>query len=251
MKYELRRLKDETDIGKVVDYCGINTYPRGSAIFIHCPNPNHADEHATNAYFKDGWNSIYCSACGCSTGGVDLLMNQLGLSFKEATNTLWEINGCPDWYKTEESKTKHLYLTKEELDLADIHLPGRIFLAKNAEDDKPEKHYRMAKKWEVDPFDLTDPFTFTPHNCYIRGYVDYAVKEDFLSEEEFASLVYRKVREREEFFGKALKEKLIAVLDVENETGADATEWYEHFAKEYVNQLGTLACIKEKINNFL
>ena len=43
MSNNFARLKDEADIGEVVDYLGLHVTPKGSARFILCPNPAHDD----------------------------------------------------------------------------------------------------------------------------------------------------------------------------------------------------------------
>ena len=71
---DISRLKEEADIAMVVAYLGIPTYKRGSATFLLCPNPEHDDHKPTNCYYKDGWNNVYCRACGCSTNAINLIM---------------------------------------------------------------------------------------------------------------------------------------------------------------------------------
>ena len=50
------RLKEEADIETVISYLQIPVTKKGCNYFIPCPNPDHADKHATNCYFK----KIYC-----------------------------------------------------------------------------------------------------------------------------------------------------------------------------------------------
>ena len=60
-KNNYARLKQEADIETVVNYLGIPVRRKGTSCFLLCPLPQHADRHATNCYFKPGWNNLYCN----------------------------------------------------------------------------------------------------------------------------------------------------------------------------------------------
>ena len=98
MSNNFSRLKDEADIGEVVDYLGLHVTPKGSARFILCPNPAHDDTHPDNCYFKAGWNNVYCTVCHKAIQAIDLISYVAGASYGTAADTLWEIEGRPDWY---------------------------------------------------------------------------------------------------------------------------------------------------------
>lgn len=106
MKNDYARLKEEADIETVVEYLGLETHRKGSAFFITCPLPGHRDEHPTNCYFKSGWNNVYCNVCGESINAIDLIMLTKDVSYGEAVDELWRLEGCPDWYYAEYSKSK-------------------------------------------------------------------------------------------------------------------------------------------------
>ena len=98
MSNNFARLKDEADIGEVVDYLGLHVTPMGSARFILCPNPAHDDTHPDNCYFKAGWNNVYCTVCHKAIQAIDLISYVTGVSYGTAADTLCEIEGRPDWY---------------------------------------------------------------------------------------------------------------------------------------------------------
>ena len=97
-KNEYARLKEEADIARVVQYLGIEVSKKGSAYFIHCPLPEHNDQHATNCYFREGWNNVYCTVCCKAVNAIDLIILETGMDYGEAADLLWELEGRPDWY---------------------------------------------------------------------------------------------------------------------------------------------------------
>lgn len=127
MSNDYRRLKEEADIRTVVDYCGIEKGKRiGSAQFVKCPNPDHEDEHPTNAYYRDGWNTIYCTTCNRNFGPIDIIMWTMHLSYGEAADLLWELEGRPDWYyekKTPDAQ-KRFSISYGEMELLGIKIPS-------------------------------------------------------------------------------------------------------------------------------
>lgn len=126
---DISRLKEEADIAMVVAYLGIPTYKRGSATFLLCPNPEHDDHKPTNCYYKDGWNNVYCRACGCSTNAINLIMQETGKDFSDAADLLWELEGRPEWYKQEKKKKNPVpdfRISREEAEQIGIHFPGRL-----------------------------------------------------------------------------------------------------------------------------
>lgn len=96
---KLRRLKD-VPISSIVSYLGMETKAAGSTIFVHCPSPEHNDKKPS-AYFKTGDRSIWCNVCHQQFGAIDTIIGVRGGSVEEAINTLWEIQGCPDWFRSE------------------------------------------------------------------------------------------------------------------------------------------------------
>lgn len=126
-KNDYRRLKEEADIRSVVDYCGIEKGRRiGSAQFVKCPNPNHEDSHPTNAYYRDGWNTIYCTTCNKNMGPIDIIMWTMGMSYGEAADALWELEGEPDWYYADRNadSKKVFTVSLSELELLQIKIAG-------------------------------------------------------------------------------------------------------------------------------
>lgn len=190
MANNFRRLKEEADIGAVVDYCGLEVVKRGSANFILCPQPDHKDTKNTNCYFKAGWNNVYCTACHKATNAIDLLMYSLGLTYGEAAEKLWEIEGCPDWYKDSNWKNKssqiekkvEFHLTRDEAYLLGINFPGRVQIPVG---------YTFKKK--------QDKYTYESDDVY-GGYTvykpEFLVWNDFMTEPEFIALVINKANEK-------------------------------------------------------
>lgn len=96
---------------------------KGDAYFMNCPNPAHEDKHAS-CYTKDGWNNIICTSCGYYTQAIDLISMEKNVSFSEACDILWELEGSPSWYKSsfrkKGKKNEQAALSGEELELLDL-----------------------------------------------------------------------------------------------------------------------------------
>lgn len=148
-KNDYNRLKEEADIERVVEYLGIPVTVRGSAKFVLCPLPDHHDTHASNCYFKSGWNNLYCQACGRAIQAIDLIMYTQNCSYGEAADTLWEIEGRPGWYYTEQKQGRQRFdLSAKEAELLHLHIPGRIPVPVAFQKDVLEK--AEASKTEAD-----------------------------------------------------------------------------------------------------
>ena len=130
-KNNYRKLKEEADIRAVIDYCGIQRGKRvGSANFVQCPNPNHDDKHPTNAYYREGWNTIFCATCNKNMSPIDIIMWTRGLSYGDAADALWELEGRPDWYyadRTQENEEK-FSISISELEFLGIRIPSTVYL---------------------------------------------------------------------------------------------------------------------------
>ena len=107
MKNDFDRLKREANIDQVVHslsgYGPGDVIPSGSIIKVRCPF--HQDEHPS-AYYKLGWNNIYCPVCKKAVQAIDLIMAVDSLSYGQAADMLFELEGQPDWYKVEYTPTK-------------------------------------------------------------------------------------------------------------------------------------------------
>lgn len=203
-KNNYARLKNEADISNVIGALGIPVTKKGSAYFIPCPNPAHNDQHATNCYFKEGWNNVYCRACLKSMMGIDLIMHTLGYGYGEAADYLWELEGKPDWYYAETSgKGKQRMirevfdLTREESEFIGIHYPGRVLLPVNQRDTK----YILPKGRTYDPKEIDSYLECTTHHYSWQ---------DFMSEEEYIDLVIAKAKEKYALYSD-IKEFLIKI----------------------------------------
>lgn len=184
-KNDYRRLKDEADIAAVIAYLNIPVKKMGYNYFIPCPHPDHADQHPTNCYFRDGWNNVFCTACGKSMKALDIIMRTLGCSYGEAADILWEIEGCPEWYyaKREKKKKNSFSITREEAAIIGIHYPGHLLSPCNISTDKEE----LSPKHEYD-------------NSYIQGYLECKVHRftyrDFMTDKQYTCIVKNKALEQ-------------------------------------------------------
>lgn len=130
-KNDFRRLKENADIRAVIEYCGIRRGRRvGTANFVQCPNPKHDDKHPTNAYYRDGWNTIYCTTCHKNMNPIDIIMWTRGISYGEAADALWELEGRPDWYYADRTQEKEevFSISLSELEFLGIKIPSTIYL---------------------------------------------------------------------------------------------------------------------------
>lgn len=178
------RLREEANIAMVVDHLQIPVTRRGSNFFILCPLPEHNDTRPTNCYFKDGWNKLYCWACGKSINAINLIMLTKGCSYGEAADTLWNIEGCPDWYyANRNSKKKTFSLAKEQAELIGLQLTGRILFPKKYTDVKEE--LRKGEEYITKDID-----------GYLKCTSAYVHYQDFLSEPDFIELCIKKCKEK-------------------------------------------------------
>lgn len=210
-KNDYRRLKDEADIASVIAYLNIPVKKMGCNYFIPCPHPDHADQHPTNCYFRDGWNNVFCTVCGKATRALDIIMWTLGCRYGEAADILWEIEGCPDWYyeKREKHKKKHFAITREEADLIGIHYPGHLLSPCNISSEKEN----LDQKHEYD-------------NSYIQGYLKCEVHRftyrDFMTEKQYICIVKNKALEQIRTFAE-IERFLMEILSAEIKKGDQTT----------------------------
>lgn len=185
MSNNYQRLKDEANIALVIQHLQIPVTKKGAAYFIPCPNPNHLDEHATNCYYKDGWNNVYCCACGISIQAIDLIMNTLGCSYGEAADYLWEIEGRPDWYYEgkDQREKERFSLTREEAELLGLHLSGKAICPKSIDSIKE----KLSSSEEYYQKEVDD---------YLKCSVYRLRWNDFMSEKQFFQLVHNKCCEK-------------------------------------------------------
>ena len=186
-KNNYARLKQEADIEAVVNYLGIAVRRKGNSCFVLCPLPNHTDRHATNCYFKSGWNNLYCTACGAAINAIDLIIYTLGVGYGQAADILWELEGRPDWYYTSYSsktkKKKELFqITKEEASVIGLHFPGYILTPLQFSEEKPAHGHEVVLQSDVDGYMLCK--------------VNRLTWQDFMTEEEYRDLVKQKAIEK-------------------------------------------------------
>ena len=188
-KNNYARLKEEADIHMVVDALGIPYKKQGSCYFMSCPDPNHNDTHPS-AYFKDGWNKVFCNACCVATTAINLIQITKHCDFGEAADFLWELEGRPDWYyaknwknKNKQHQKREFSLTKEERDLIGIHHPSNILLEKGVYDEKPQ----ISNK---------ETFVQKDLSAYVVAERAFCYKEDFCSQQQYIAIVNNIVLEK-------------------------------------------------------
>ena len=194
MPNDIRRLKDEADIEKVISYLGIPVNKKGSAYFVLCPRKEHDDTHATNCYFKKGWNHVFCSVCGRATYAVDIIANVLGTDYGRSCDLLWELSGRPSWYYDTGDTYKDSYsITREDARLIGLHLPARISIPVGQSDIKK----RVPKRHLVPQVpDTEEGAGFT----YLICRNEYCHWSDLLTEKEMAELVINKAKDKRMVF---------------------------------------------------
>ena len=185
MGNDFRRLKKEADISRVVEFCGIQTGRKiGNAQFVICPNPQHDDHHPTNAYYRDGWNTIYCTTCGKNMGAIDVIMWTTGMNYGEAADALWELEGEPDWYyesrQKKEEREKRFFISQSELATLGLKAPGVINMPVGFSDYKQRNGNICQPTWDG-------------YLLVKQERVDWT---DFISPEDMAKLVLRQARIR-------------------------------------------------------
>lgn len=193
--YDIEKLKENADIMNVLDDLGIEYKLYGNNYFLHCPNPDHIDNHPTNCYFKRDWNDVYCTVCGRSYSAIDCILFERNCSFLQGAKYLWELEGCPeDAVQVNESnynektnyKQKRLFLTNKECRLLDIILPKKVMTPVEYGDDMVYLSKDMPKGYRVN---AKDP-----------GYL-YEKREsinisDFMDVYEFRAFVGNKVKDK-------------------------------------------------------
>lgn len=188
-KNNISRLKEEADIAAVVDYCGLRRgRSMGNTHFVECPNPEHDDRNPTNAYYRDGWNTVFCTTCCRNMGAIDILMWLRGVPFGEAADILWELEGRPDWYYAKRGNNN----------------PAPPFSASQGElkflgiKSQPTIYHPVRES----KFREADEKTFAPGFRYVRTPEGYRLVKaehvgmcDFLSPESLKGLVVSRCRE--------------------------------------------------------
>ena len=181
-------LVDNADIGYVASSIGIEIIKRGSAYFCLCPIPSHHDEHATNCFFKDGDNYMYCLVCHKTIDAIDLIRYTKNVSFYEAVRELWELSGCPDYVKINgrDNAKKHLTLDYKTLRFLGITLPAYIPVPVAVDDYN--RNVGRGKNEEK--------FSYMNALDYVRCKREKVTWMDFISEESLAQMMISRAKEQ-------------------------------------------------------
>ena len=188
----VNEMVDRTDIGYVANALGIPLTKRGSTYFCLCPLPDHQDTHATNCFFREGDNYLYCMVCRKNIDAIDLIRYTKKISFMEAVKELWELSGCPDYVKLQGKKTKKasLPLDGPTLRFLGITLPAYIPVPVGIDTYNRNALPENRRKKEKVMYMKT------------LGYVRCERKKvrwiDFISEESLAYLLLTKAKEQAE-----------------------------------------------------
>lgn len=181
MESQMKRLKDEADIGAVVRALGIPTERKGASYFIRCPSPKHKDD-TPSAYFKEGWNNIYCNSCCRAFKALDLIMFVTGMDVKAAADYLWELEGRPGWFVASKEERERFSLTPGEARHIGLRPSGEAACLVSA---SPVKEPLGAGE------------SYDPHR--INGYVKFRRERlswrDFMTGQEYVRLVAEKAAE--------------------------------------------------------
>lgn len=156
-------LKESVEIVEVISALGIKTTRKGDCYFLPCPNPYHTDTHATNCYFKKGWKNVLCLACGTSIKAIDLVINILHCSYKEAVDFLEQLEGGNARSFAVKGKKK-MRLPKE------VHFPLR---------QTQKKEYVQSEICEG--YD----YTYSNENHYLLEKKERLSVSDFFTDEEW------------------------------------------------------------------
>lgn len=186
MESQIKRLKEEADIKMVVEALGIPVEKKGANYFLRCPSPEHSDSNPS-AYFKEGWNNIYCNSCGRSFKAVDVIMFASGLDVKAAANYLWELEGCPDWFMAAQEEYRRFSLSPREARVIGVKQSGEAACCISYSDVKS-------------PLGLNEHYAPDEIDGYLKVKNARISWTDFMPEQEFVGLVIRKAAEAAEIY---------------------------------------------------
>lgn len=181
MESNLKRLKDEADIKAVVEALGIPYRRKGANYFMHCPAPDHQDSDPS-AYFKAGWNNIYCNSCGRAFRALDVIIWTTGWSIKEASIFLWELEGRPEWFMASKEERSSFSLSPEEARTVGLKPGGEVRCYMSCTDMK-------------EPLGMGERYAPGIISGYLKVRTNRVTWRDFMMEQEFVGLVIRKAAE--------------------------------------------------------
>ena len=102
------RLIAESEMLDVIYARGYRTTPKGRYTFLFCPEHESKYEGTnhpqSNCFTRRGQNYCYCKVCMRKFNTKEYLELKENVSFGEAYDMLYEIMGCPSYYKDMNSK---------------------------------------------------------------------------------------------------------------------------------------------------
>lgn len=131
---DVDRLKSNAQIQKTIYYLTGQNVSRGKN--FSCINPEHNDKKPSMGIIPHK-EVCHCFTCGYTADSLKLIQDLRNVSFLEAIEILAEIEGNPSWFQPQEKERKQrakrpqLWLTKEELELIHLHVPGLVSVEKS------------------------------------------------------------------------------------------------------------------------
>lgn len=108
---------------------------------FQCLNPDHHDNHPSMGLMRGG-ERVHCLSCGATYDLIDLVGIDYGLNASEATKMAFDLYGLsPD------RRSRKFYITKEEADLCNIHLPEGISCLISYDEDGFINYQKRSFSW--------------------------------------------------------------------------------------------------------
>ena len=221
-KEDIEMLIDNANIEEVLEACGM-TKTKGKFM---CINPEHHDTNPSMSN-KKGSNFCYCFACGYSANAIKVLQNTQGLSFIDAVERLYEIEGCPGWFKNKQKQKSAikpaLLLTQAEKKLLQLHLPGKIYSPIGITTDSQMKDNSFRLQWiptkGIEKYSTVEKGIYIPDLLPDKLFIQIALKKVklLLSENEERGKLLKNASAEElyTFFKKAVpKNQCLAVREM-------------------------------------
>lgn len=192
MQFDINGLRNNVDMKYLLDSLGIRYRQSGANYFLLCPNPSHEDSRPTNCFFKDGDFKVYCTVCSQSFDAIDIIQWTLGMSFRDAVEHLWKLEGEPEWAVISKGKKKEgFYITPKECRLIGIDHPyGSISIP---------IRYSPAKEKIDHKSEYYDPKEIDGYLLYKKKRISY---RDVFTETGWQCLVLNKAKEAMSYYGK-------------------------------------------------
>lgn len=151
VKYDIDRLKEDTDIVDVANAFGVESKGSGKTMQFICPSPDHADRHFGSCKLTKDGKGIICYACAGANGKhktwdcISLLTECFGYKFPEACAYLADMTGNPSAYishgevPNNDKVTRPKRLSEKEQEFLGLHNPkGIVYIPVGSSVEKVE-----------------------------------------------------------------------------------------------------------------